>query len=63
MASMHAAPALLGVDQKELEAELARTRRKVDAWASSRQQLAADTQNRHFAAMQDQTGPRAPHGA
>ena len=46
----------MALDLSELEAELNRTRRKVQDWAASRVQLAAERKDQHFALMQDQTG-------
>ncbi|PNH03811.1 Kinetochore protein spc25 [Tetrabaena socialis] len=45
----------MALDLSELEAELSRTRRKVQDWAASRMQLAGERKDQHLALMQDQT--------
>ncbi|KXZ52495.1 hypothetical protein GPECTOR_9g539 [Gonium pectorale] len=45
----------MSLDLAELEAELNRTRRKVQDWAGMRVQMATERKDQHHAMMQDQT--------
>lgn len=45
-----------GLDLRELEAELLRTRKRLEEWAESRKDAASDLKDRHTQSMQDHEG-------